>query len=89
LIAQRGDIDLLVTDIVMPGAMNGDELVHEARALRPDIKIIYSSGFPAKVLEEKIMPLVDGPLLHKPYQRAEFAAMVQSVLADSHAELAK
>jgi PAS domain S-box-containing protein len=89
MIAQRNDIDLLVTDIVMPGGLNGLDLVQEVRALRPDIKIIYSSGFPAKVLEEKSMPLVDGPLLHKPYQRSEFAAMIRSVLAASPVELAK
>jgi len=69
-----------VTDIVMPGGMNGVELVQQALAIRPDLKIIYSSGFPAEALAEKNMTLLDGPLLRKPYQRAEFAAIVYRVM---------
>src|ERR1035437_159222 len=72
VLAEQPEIDLMVTDIVMPGGMNGMDLVQRARALRPDLKIIYSSRFPAEALAERSMPLVDGPLLHKPYQRAEF-----------------
>ena len=75
----------MVTDIVMPGGMNGVELVQRARALRPSLKIIYSSGFPAEALAEKNMTLLDGPLLRKPYQRAEFAVIVHSVMEGSNA----
>jgi two-component SAPR family response regulator len=60
--------------------MNGVELAHKAKALHPDLKIIYSSGFPAEALAEKSMPLVEGPLLRKPYQRAEFAAIIHRVM---------
>jgi CheY-like chemotaxis protein len=79
VIAQRREIDLMVTDIVMPGGMNGVELVQKALVLRPNLKIIYSSGFPAEALAEKSMTL-NGPLLHKPYQRAEFAAIIRRVM---------
>jgi PAS domain S-box-containing protein len=79
VIAQRREIDLMVTDIVMPGGMNGVELVQKALVLRPNLKIIYSSGFPAEALAEKSMTL-NGPLLHKPYQRAEFDAIVHRVM---------
>ncbi len=85
MLAQHDEIDLMVTDIVMPGGMNGVELVQRARALRPNLKIVYSSGFPAEALAEKSMPLVEGPLLRKPYQRAEFAAIVHSVMESSYA----
>jgi len=85
-IAEHGEIDLMITDISMGGGMNGAELVESARALRPELKIIYSSGFPAEVLAEKATPLNDGPLLRKPYQRTEFAAIVQSVMEGSSDE---
>jgi PAS domain S-box-containing protein len=89
VIAQRSEIDLMVTDIVMPGGMNGVELAQKALALRPGLKIIYSSGFPAEALAEKSLPLVDGPLLHKPYQRAEFAAIIHRVMEGNYATPAK
>ena len=84
MIVQHGAIDLMVTDIVMPGGMNGEELVQRACVLCPGLKIIYSSGFTAEALAEKTMTLVDGPLLRKPYQRAEFAAIVRSVIEGSN-----
>ena len=80
ILKHHHEIDLLVTDIVMPGGMNGVELVRKARVLRPDLRIIYSSGFPAEALAERSMSLVDGPLLHKPYQRNEFTSMIHHVM---------
>ena len=86
MIVERGEIDLMVTDIVMPGGMNGAELVERASVLCPNLKIIYSSGFTAEALAEKTMTLIDGPLLRKPYQREEFAAIVRSVMEGSNGQ---
>jgi PAS domain S-box-containing protein len=80
VIKREKDIDLMVTDIVMPGGMDGVELAHKVRLLNPRIKIIYCSGFPADALAVHNMPLIDEPLLHKPYQRNEFSAMLRRVM---------
>jgi PAS domain S-box-containing protein len=80
MIERHPEIDLVMTDIIMPGGMNGVELAQKIRQLRPEIKVIYCSGFPADALAERTMPLVDGPLLHKPYQRAEFRAMIHGTM---------
>jgi two-component system cell cycle sensor histidine kinase/response regulator CckA len=46
-----GDIHLLITDVMMPD-MNGVELARELRKLKPDVKVLYTSGFSAGALEE-------------------------------------
>jgi len=89
VIGEHKDIDLMVTDIIMPGGMNGVELAQKVRQLRPEIKIVYCSGFPADALVERTMPLVDGPLLHKPYQRISFSAMVRRVMDGGSTDLPK
>jgi PAS domain S-box-containing protein len=80
VVEQHKDIDLVVTDVLMPGGMNGVELAEKIRESLHQIKVIYCSGFPANALAERNMSLVDGPLLHKPYQRAEFGSVVRAVM---------
>jgi len=86
VVAREKDIDLMVTDIIMPGGINGVELAQKVRQLNPKIKVIYCSGFPADSLAERSMPLVDGPLLHKPYQREAFSALVRRMMKSRNAE---
>ncbi|MGA7339349.1 MAG: ATP-binding protein, partial [Terracidiphilus sp.] len=74
---RAGEIDLMVTDIIMPGDMNGIELAKKVREMRPGIKVIFTSGFPAEALTERSGKPEGGPLLHKPYLRTEFADMVR------------
>jgi CheY-like chemotaxis protein len=88
MVKREKNIRLMMTDIIMPGGMNGVELAKRVHELNPDIKIIYSSGFPADSLAERKMSLVDGPLLRKPYQRAEFRAIVRSVLEGNNTKVA-
>lgn len=60
---QRGGIDALVTDIVMPGGPDGWDLAEQARAIDPDIAVIYSTSGPADATRQ-----VTGSLcLRKPY----------------------
>jgi PAS domain S-box-containing protein len=80
LLGRETDIVLVITDVIMPGGMNGVELIQKIRQQLPAIKVIYSSGFPADALAERSGTIVDGLLLHKPYQRAEFDAMVRRAL---------
>jgi PAS domain S-box-containing protein len=74
------DIALMVTDVMMPGGMDGVELARRARVLVPGLKIIYSSGFPSDALAQRSGTRVDGPLLYKPYQRQKFVDMVSQGL---------
>lgn len=74
---QAGQVDLLITDIIMPGKMNKIELAHRVRELRPDIKIIFASGFSCRGAGGAERQTRGVALLHKPYQRAEFADIVR------------
>ncbi len=78
--AREPDIELLVTDVIMPGGMNGVELARKTRQLLPSLKVVYSSGFPADALAERSGANVDGPLLTKPYLRSEFVATINQVM---------
>jgi PAS domain S-box-containing protein len=77
------EIDLMLTDIIMPGGMNGVELAEKARELSPRLKVIYSSGYPSDALVERNGTRIDGPMLRKPYQRADFAAIIQRTMGET------
>jgi CheY-like chemotaxis protein len=74
-------IDLLFTDIVMPGGLNGKELATKARARHPDLKVLFTSGFPGASTGPGVS-LGDGDvLLSKPYRKDDLARAVAKVLA--------
>lgn len=72
-------IDLLFTDVVMPG-MNGAELANRIRMERRDIKVLFVSGYPADHLRDFAFGNEDVMLLRKPYTRAQLAQHVRAVL---------
>jgi len=74
-------IDLLFTDVIMPGGMNGKELAVEARRRRPGLPVIFTSGFPGTSQDEGIAFDAGDVLLRKPYRRAELARAVREMLA--------
>jgi len=70
-------IQLLFSDVVMPGGVNGVQLARQARDLRPDIQVLLTSGF---VGENGQAPIHEFPLIDKPYERAALAAKLREVL---------
>jgi CheY-like chemotaxis protein len=79
LLEQKGRVDLLLTDIVMPG-MNGRDLAKAAEALRPDLPVLYMTGYSrnAVVHHGRLDKGVD--LLQKPVSQADLAARVRDLL---------
>jgi PAS domain S-box-containing protein len=76
----RGEaVDLLLTDVVMPG-MNGLELAEAALARRPEIKVVYMSGFSQSLLQAHGGGQRRAPFLPKPFTPAALVQTVRSVL---------
>jgi signal transduction histidine kinase/CheY-like chemotaxis protein len=73
-------VDVLFSDIVMPGGMNGVQLASEATRLRPEIRILLTSGYTNQAFEgvESLPPNLD--VLPKPYRRSELATRLQLVM---------
>jgi PAS domain S-box-containing protein len=73
-------IDLLFTDVVMPGGMNGKELANRARAMRPGLKVLFTSGFPGAPSGNAAELGAGDALLNKPYRREQLVAALHQVL---------
>jgi CheY-like chemotaxis protein len=81
VIGREEPIDVLFTDIVMPGGMTGIDLAHEARRRRPELKVLFTSGYaePAAVKGSMLTTNVDW--LGKPYSINELDAKLREMLA--------
>ncbi|RTE92031.1 ATP-binding protein [Bradyrhizobium sp. LVM 105] len=81
LVDQGAKFDLLFTDIIMPGGMNGRELADAVRLRRPGLRVLFTSGYTdnAIVHEGHLDPGV--ALLRKPYRKSELSEKIREVLA--------
>lgn len=74
-------IDLLMTDIGLPG-MNGQELAIAARQLRPDLKVLFASGYAESVEIDKNEPSTRTDIIGKPFSLDALRDKVQGMLGN-------
>jgi DNA-binding NtrC family response regulator len=75
-ILEREHIDVLITDVMMPG-LTGVDVAKQALVMRPDLRVIFMTGYLSRAEEaEKI-----APLLYKPVRMHEIEAAIRNVLA--------
>jgi CheY-like chemotaxis protein len=79
-LAAESPIDLMLSDVVLPGGMSGPDLAEQAKSIDPGIKILFMSGYTEKVFPHQ-NPLPEGAdLLSKPFRKSELAKRVQQAL---------
>jgi PAS domain S-box-containing protein len=74
-----GEIDLLLTDVLMP-QMNGKELADQMLARRPDLRILFTSGYPAHTAIDEQLTEGRVAFIQKPYATHELATKIRSIL---------
>jgi CheY-like chemotaxis protein len=74
-------VDLLFTDVVMPGRLDGIDLANAARRLRPGLPVLYATGFANLVRDNREQDL-RGPVLRKPYRPGELRRAILAMLEE-------
>jgi CheY-like chemotaxis protein len=77
-----GEIHLLLTDVVMPG-ISGKEASERMKEVRPNLKVLFMSGYTADVIAQRGVLDRSVAFLHKPFSPVQLAAKVREVLAQS------
>jgi len=78
---EAGTIDILFTDVVMPGAIDGVELAHMASERWPNLSVILTSGFPQNRLGDG-QTSSQLRLLSKPYRKADLAELLRETISE-------
>ena len=87
-LAESGaEFDMLLTDVVMPGAVGGFELARRLRAMRPNLPVVYLSGYTGFTASE--MGEVQAPLIQKPATPQELAEVISKVLSEREEQTAE
>jgi CheY-like chemotaxis protein len=81
----EAELDVLFSDVVMPGSMNGIDLANQAVAQRPGLKVLLTSGFAGESLDEWLSRGA-WPFLRKPFLSTELAEVLANLDAGPHGE---
>ncbi len=83
VLRQHRGIDLLFTDVIMPGTMNSQQLAALARELHPTIQVLFTSGYSADAVIQDGKLKSDVKLLNKPYSDDDLARAIRAALNGS------
>jgi len=80
VMSENPAVDMVFTDLIMPGKMNGVMLAREARKMQPNVKILLTTGYADADMQRTDDKGVEFDVIHKPYGRAELARKVRIIL---------
>jgi PAS domain S-box-containing protein len=81
LLGEGRSVDLLFTDVMMPGGMSGPDLAREARMHRPALKVLFTSGYAEAALGNGARVGEIGGLISKPYRKEDLGRKVREALS--------
>jgi len=76
----KRQIDCLLSDVIMPG-MNGRDMAIKIKIMRPDIKVLFMSGYPEDIISDKGVLKKGVSFIHKPFMLRDFAAKINDVIS--------
>ena len=82
IVAAGNQFDLLFTDVIMPGAMNGRQLATEVQKSKPGLKVLFTSGYTENAIIHHGRLDTGVLLLAKPYRKSDMAGMIRKALAN-------
>ncbi|KQQ55800.1 hypothetical protein ASF84_10740 [Pseudomonas sp. Leaf127] len=81
ILATRPHLDLMITDYRLPGGISGVMIAEPAVKLRPDLKVIFISGYPAEIVDSGSPIASRAPILAKPFTMETLHSQIESLLA--------
>jgi PAS domain S-box-containing protein len=86
ILTQDHAVDLVFTDLIMPGGMSGREVAARARELKPGVKVLLTSGYAEELARGEDLEREQLRVLRKPYHQADLAAALREALGPSAAQ---
>ncbi|KAA8741956.1 response regulator [Pseudomonas koreensis] len=81
ILASKPHLDMLITDFRLPGGISGVQIAEPAVKLRPDLKVIFISGYPQEIRETGSPIARKAPILEKPFDLDVLQEKIQELLA--------
>ncbi len=89
ILRREDTIDLVFTDLIMPGGLSGRDVAIQARQLKPGIKVLLTSGYAEELVRGDELQREQLTVLRKPYQQADLVAALRTALAGSAEQTAR
>ncbi len=85
ILASKPHLDLLVTDFRLPGGVSGVAIAEPALKLRPEMKVIFISGYPIEIYESGSPIARTAPVLAKPFSLDSLRSQIQQLMGNGDA----
>lgn len=81
ILASKPNLDIMITDFRLPGGVSGVQIAEPALMLRPELKVIFISGYPQEILESGSPIARKAPILAKPFDLDELQDLMHKMLS--------